>query len=53
MESRDLVSVSRLILRPIFASLQLSLGFEGSRPRLGLRLNGYRSRDFDYQKEMA
>jgi len=40
-ESRDFVSVSR----PIFASL----GLEGVRSRL----EGYRSRDFAYCKEMV
>jgi len=38
MESRELISVSRLVLRPIFASLGLE---------------GYRSRDFEYCKEMV
>jgi len=51
MESRDLVSVSRLVSRPIFASL--SLGLEGFRSRLGLGLEGFRSRDFEYYKEMV
>jgi len=37
MESRDLVSVSRLVSRPIFASL-------------GLRLEGFRLQDFEYRK---
>ena len=44
MESRD--SVSRLVSRPIFASH----GFEGFRFRLGLE--GVKSRDFEYCKEM-
>ena len=39
MESPDLVSVSRRVSRPIFASL-------------GLGLEGFRSRDFEYCKEM-
>jgi len=43
MESRD--SVSRLVWRPIFASL----GLEDFRSRLGLE--GYRSRDFEYCKK--
>ena len=47
MESRDLVSVSRLASTPVFASL----GLEGFRSRLGLE--GYRSRDFEYCKEMV
>ena len=38
MESRDLVSVSRLVSRTIFASLGLE---------------GFRSRDFEYCKEMV
>jgi len=38
MESRDVVSVSRLVSRPIFASL----GLEGFRSRLGIE--DYRSR---------
>jgi len=42
MEFRDFVSVSRAI----FASL----GLEGFTSRLGLV--GYRSRDFEYRKEM-
>ena len=44
-ESRDLVSVSR----SMFASLGLSL--DGFRSRLGLE--GFRSRDFEYCKEMV
>jgi len=42
MESRDLVSVSRIVSRPNFASL----GLEGFRSRLGL--GGYRSRSQTY-----
>jgi len=40
MESRDLVSVSRRVSRPVFWSL--GLGLEG--PGLGLGLEGFRSR---------
>jgi len=47
MVSRDLVSVWRLVSRPIF----VSLGLEGFRSRLGLEV--YRSRDFEYCKEMV
>ena len=47
MESRDLVSVSRLVSRPIFACL----GLEGFKPRLGLEV--FRSRDIEYCKEMV
>ena len=47
MESRDLVSVSRLVLRSIFSSL----GLEDFRTSLGLE--GYRSRDFEYCKELV
>jgi len=36
MESRDLVSVSRHVSRPVFWSL--GLGLEGLRSRLGLEL---------------
>jgi len=36
MESRELVSVSRRVLRPVF----WSLGLEGLRSRLGLSLEG-------------
>jgi len=46
MESGDLVSVSRLVSRPIFASL----GLKVFRSRLGLE--GYKSRDFEYCKEI-
>jgi len=46
MECRDLVSVSR---NPFFASL----GLEGFRARLGLCTEGFRSRDFEYCKEMV
>ena len=46
MESRDLVSVSRLASRRIFASL----GLEGFRSRLCFE--GFKSRDFEYCKEM-
>jgi len=42
MESRDLVSISRRVSRPIFWSL--GLGLEGLRSRLGLGLEGFRSR---------
>jgi len=42
MESRDLVWVSRLVLRPIFASLGLEC-FKS-------RLEDYKSRDFEYCK---
>ena len=41
-ESRDLVSFSRRVSRPIFWSL--GLGLEGLRSRLGLGLEGFRSR---------
>jgi len=51
MESGDLVSVSRLVPRPIFVSL--GLGLEGFRSRLGLGLEGFKSRDFEYCKEMV
>ena len=51
MESRDLVSVSRLVFRPIFASL--GLGPKGFSSHLGLGLEGYRSRNFEYCKEMV
>ena len=47
MESRDLVS--RRVSRPIFARL----GLGGFRSRLGLGLEGFRSRDFEYCKEMV
>jgi len=47
MESRDLFSVSR----PIFANL--GLGFKGFRSRHSFGLEGYRSRDFEYRKEMV
>jgi len=40
MESRDMVSVSRRVSRPVF----WSLGLEGLRPRLGFGLEGFRSR---------
>jgi len=43
MESRDLVSISR----PIF----VSLGLESFRSCPGLE--GYKSRDFEYRKQMA
>ena len=36
MESRDLVSVSRRVSRPVFLSLGLGLGLERLRSRLGL-----------------
>jgi len=49
MESRDLISVSRLVSRPIFASLGLDL--EGFRSRHDLK--GYMSREFEYCKEMV
>jgi len=42
MESLDLVSVSRRVLRTVFWSLGLSL--EGLRSRLGLSLEEFRSR---------
>jgi len=42
MESRDLVSVSRHVSRPVFSSL--GLGIEGLRSRLGRGLEGLRSR---------
>ena len=42
MESRDLVSVSRRVSRPVFWSL--GLGVEGLRSRLDLGLEGFRSR---------
>jgi len=51
MESRDFVSISRLVSTPIFAIL--GLGLEGFRSRLGLGLEGFRSRDFEYCKEMV
>jgi len=44
MKSRDLVSVSRLIPRPIFTSL----GLEGFRSPFGVDLEGYRSRSQVY-----
>ena len=47
MKSRDLVS--RLVWRPIFASL--NLGLEGFWSRLGLE--GYRSRDYENCKELV
>jgi len=47
MESRDLVSVSRLVSRHIFASL----GLESFRCSLGLE--GFRSRDFEDCKELV
>jgi len=46
MESQDLVSVSRVVSKSIFASLGL-----GFRSRLGLQ--SYRSRDFEFYKEMV
>ena len=49
MQSRDLVSVSTLVSRPIF----VSLGLERFRSRLCLGLEGFRSRDFEYCKEMV
>jgi len=42
MESRDLVSVSKHVSRPVFSSL--GLGLEGLRSRLGLGLEGFWSR---------
>jgi len=51
MEFRDLVLVSRLISRPIFASL--GFGLESFRSRLGLGLEGFRSREFEYCKKMV
>jgi len=44
IESQELVSVSRIFSRPIFASL----GLEGFTSRLGLGLEGYRSRSQAY-----
>jgi len=44
MESRDLVSVSTHVLRPVFSSL--GLGLEGLRSRLGLGGFWSRSRAF-------
>jgi len=44
IESRDLISVSRRVPRPIFWNLGLGLGLEGLRSRLGLGLEGFRSR---------
>ena len=45
VESRDLVSVSKIFSRPIFTSL----GLEGFTSRLGLGLEGYRSRSQGYR----
>ena len=42
--SRDLVSVSRHVSRPVFLSLGLDLGLERLRSRLGLGLERFRSR---------
>jgi len=44
MESRDLVSVSRRVSRPVFSSLGLGLGLEGLRSLLGLEGFWSRSR---------
>jgi len=49
MESRDLVSVSKRVSRPISASLGLGLG----RFRSHLGLEGFRYRDFEYCKSMV
>ena len=43
MESRDLVSVSRCVSRPVFWSFGLGLGLKGLRSRLGLGLERFRS----------
>ena len=43
MESRHLLSLSKLVSRPIFANHGLE----------GLSLEGYRSQDFEYGKEMV
>ena len=47
MESRDLVSVSRRVSRPVF--LSLGLGLERLRSRLGLERFRSRSRDFAHE----
>ena len=44
MESRDLVSVSRRVSRPVFLSLGLGLGLERLRSCPGLGLERFRSR---------